>query len=101
MPNKFQALRFAAAQRVQRLAKSQIAESDLIENIERLGERFRFADLREELDRLSHREPEQIVKRFAVELDFEHVRLEAFPFALRAAYVEIAQELHLYFFETG
>ncbi len=35
MTNEFQALRFAAAQRVQRLTESQITETDFVQDIER------------------------------------------------------------------
>src|SRR5689334_2539891 len=44
---------------------------------------------------------QQIVNRFTLELDLEHMRLKAFSLALGAAHVKIAQKLHLDFFETG
>ena len=41
------------------------------------------------------------MNRFVVQCNLEHVRLKSLPFALGAADVEIAQELHLNLFETG
>src|ERR1051325_133988 len=100
MANKLQALRFRSAQRVQRLTESQIAETNFIENIKRIGKSFLFADLREELDRFMNGEIEHVVNRFAFDFDFQHVRLETFSFALGAAHIKIAQELHLDLFES-
>src|SRR3984893_12608935 len=101
MLDEFQSLRFAAGKRVQRLAKPQITEPDFVENIERTGEGFLFADLGEELDRFAHGQIEHIMNRFAVQFDFQHVRLEPFAFAFGAADIEIAQELHVDLFESG
>ena len=83
------------------LSQFQITEPDFFEHIERLGERFEFADLGEELYRFGYGKIEHIVNRFAEQLNFEHVGLEASAFALGASHVEIAQELHLDFLETG
>ena len=101
MPDQFQPLRFAAGQRVERLAQPQITKPDFLEHIQRFAELFRFADLREELDRFAHGQLEHVVDRFAVELDLQNVRLEATALAFRAAHKKIAQELHLDLFETG
>ena len=101
MPNELQTLRFATGERVERLAESQITETDFIQNIERLRQRFRFADLREKMNRFADGHLEHIVNRFAVQVGLQHVRLESFSFALGAANIKIAQELHLDFFETG
>ena len=101
MPNQFQPLRFATAERVQRLTEPQIPKSDFAQNVERFRQRLRFADLGEELDRLAHGELKHVVNRFPVQLDFQHVRLEPFAFAFGAAHVKIAQELHLDLLEPG
>ena len=37
--------------------------------------------------------------RFAVQFNFQDVRLETFAFTFRAAHIKIAQELHLDLFE--
>ena len=77
------------------MPKSQITETDFVQNIERPGKRFYFADLGEELNRFVDRELEQIVNRFAVQFDFQDVRLKTFALAFGATHIEIAQELHL------
>jgi predicted dienelactone hydrolase len=93
-------LRLTATQRIQRLPESQITEPDFLEYIERPGKRFQFADLCEELNRFVHSQFEHIVDRFTVQLNFEHVRLKAPAFAFGAAYIEVAQKLHLNLFVT-
>ena len=101
MPDEFQTLRFAARQGVQRLAESQITESNFIQHIERIGETLLFADPSEELDRFAHGQLEHVVNRLVVQFNFQHVRLESFPFAFGTADIQIAQELHLDLFEPS
>ena len=101
MRDELEPLRFAAGQRIQRLAEPDVAEADFIEHVETVAEPLRFADLREELDRFADRQLEHVVNRFAVELHAQDVRLEAFAFAFRATHEEIAQELHLDLLEAG
>src|SRR5438874_4221520 len=99
VPDQFQTLRFAARKSVERLAESQITETDFIEYIQRIRQSFLFADLREELDRLAYGPLQHVVDRFAVQFNFQDVRLETFAFTFRAAHIKIAQELHLDLFE--
>src|SRR5207249_8722636 len=101
MSNQFQPLRFAAGERVQWLSKAQITKANFFEHGKRLGQSRFFADLGEELDCFAHSQLEQIVDRFLVQFHIQHVRLKTAAFALGAAYVKIAQELHLDLFETG
>ena len=61
VPDEFEPLRFAARKRVERLTEPQITETDFVENIERIAELFRFADLREKLDRFADRQLEHVV----------------------------------------
>src|SRR3954465_14174271 len=101
MADQLEPLRFAAAERVQRLAESDVAEPDFIEHVERIAQLLLFANLREELDRFAHRHLQDVVDRFPVEQHPQDMRLEALPFAFRTAHEEIAQELHLDLFEAG
>src|SRR4051794_35216579 len=101
MCNQFQTLRFAAGESVQRLTEPQVTKSDFIKDIEFAAELFGLANQREELDRFTYCHLEDVVDRSAVQLHFQDVRLEPAAFALRAAHVEIAQELHLDFLEAG
>ena len=82
------------------MTESQITQANFIENIQRIRESFLFADLDEELDRFVHRELQQVMDRFVVQFNFQHVGLESFSFAFGAADIEIAQELHLDLFES-
>src|SRR6266513_826450 len=50
MRNKFEPLRFAAAQCIQRLPQFYITKPHFLQHVERLGESLRFADSFEELD---------------------------------------------------
>ena len=70
MTDHLQSLRFTAGQRVERLAKPQITDSDFLQDAERLRQCLLFADLSEELNRFAHGQPEQIMYRFAVQSDF-------------------------------
>ena len=83
------------------MAESQVTEADFVEDIERIGESFLLADLGEELNRFVHGQSQHVVDRLVVQFNFEHVRLEPFPFTLRAADIEIAQKLHLNLFKAG
>src|SRR5450755_1416837 len=101
MPDEFQSLRFAAGKRVQWLTEAQIAQPNFSQNIEPITDRFGLADLREKLNRFTHRQLEQVVNGFAMQLHSQNVRLKPAAFAFRAAHIEIAQKLHLDLFETG
>ena len=101
MPNQLQSLRFAAGQRVQWLSEPQIGEPDFFQNLKRLRQTLSLADLREKLNGLSDGHLENVVNRFVLHLDLQHVRLKTPAFAFGAADVEIAQELHLDLFEAG
>ena len=83
------------------MAKSQITEPHLLQNFERVRELFALADLGEPGGRFRNCQLEHIVNRFSVQLNFKNVRLEAFAFAFRATDIEIAQKLHLDFFEAS
>ena len=72
------------------MTEPQITEPDFIEYIQRLGESLLFADLNEKLDRFAHGQLQDIVNRFVVQFNFQHVRLKPFPFAFGAAHIEIA-----------
>ena len=75
MRDQLQPLRFAAGERVQRLAQPDVTEPDFIQDVEAVANLFRFSDLREELDRLAHRHLEDVVNGLAVKLDPQDVRL--------------------------
>src|SRR6266404_2302241 len=83
MADELQPLGFAAAQRIQRLPQLQITKTDFLQNFERIGDEFLFSDLREPCCRFRDREFENSVNRFAVQLDFEHVWLEAASLTFR------------------
>src|SRR5437870_4076786 len=101
MSNQFQPLRFAAGERVQWLSKAQITEANFFEHRKRLRQSRFFANFGKELDRFAHSQFEQIVDRFPVQFHIQDVRLKTAAFALGAAYVKVAQELHFDLFETG
>ena len=83
------------------MPQPQISEPDFIEHVELVAELFRFADLREELDRFADRHLEDVVDRFSEDLHAQDVRLETAAFAFGATHIEIAQELHLDLLEAG
>ena len=76
-----EALALAAGQRRRRLAEPQIAESHLLHLPERLAE---LLLVREEADRLVHRELEHVVDVLPVHAHVEHGGLEALAAALVA-----------------
>ena len=57
--------------------------------------------MREPGGRFRHRQLKYFVNRFFVELNLEHMGLETFAFAFRAADKQVAQKLHLDFLESG
>ena len=88
--HQFQPLRFAAGKRVERLTEPQITETNFFEHVERIGQTFLLADPAKELDRFVHSQVEHVVNRFAVHLNFEHVRLKSVTFAFGAAHIKVA-----------
>src|SRR5437667_11205940 len=102
MPYQLQPLRFATGKRIQRLAESQIAESDFFEHF-KSGRNFRSAiatAFRKKLDGFTDREFKNIMNRLFLQVYLQHVRLKPFAFALGAAHIKIAQKLHLDLFVT-
>ncbi len=90
-------LRFAARQRRHRLAEPQVVEADLGE---RPQPRLDVVLAGEQLDRLVHGQFEHVGDRApapvpAGQRDLEDLRPEALPVAVRAAQVDVGQELHL------
>src|SRR6476620_11644155 len=101
MPDELETLRFAAGKRVEWLPEAHITKSHFFQNPKRPRERLAFPERVKKFDRFAHRKFQEFVSGATFQFHFEHVRLETSPFAFRAAHVEIAQELHLDFLETG
>ena len=90
--DELEPLRFASAERIQRLAEREIAEADLGEHGEpALNVRLR----REKRQRVADGRVEQIGDRAAVPGDRQHLWLEAAAFADRARHEDVGEELHL------
>ena len=115
MADQLEPLRFAAGEDIEGLAETEIAEADLLEDAQRVGDLLAkagagaaaigvFEDLgavlRKELDCFRDGGIEDVVDRFAVDLYFQDVGLEALAVTLRAADKDVAEELHLDFLEA-
>src|SRR5262249_52569161 len=87
-----EALGFAAREGGEGLAKGQIAKSKGREGAEG-ADNGRFA--REEGEGFVDREAEDVVRRFSVKLDREHILVEASTSAGRAGQRDVGQKLHL------
>ena len=101
VPNELEPLRFAAGKVLSGCPSRRYPSPTSSRTSSGSDELFALADLREKRHRFGHRQLEHIVNRFAVQLNLQHVRLETSAFAFRATDIEIAQELHLDFLETG
>src|SRR5436305_1993473 len=82
----------AARQRRRRLTEPEIAQPDLIEDLQAPQEFRRAA---EERDRLAHGEVEHLVNRAAAVSDVQHLRLEPLAIALIARDEDVGEKLHL------
>src|SRR5262245_65185292 len=92
MRRNFHPLRLAARQRRRRLTEAEIAEADLVEDLEP-PQHFRRAA--EKSERLAHREIEHLTNRAAAVPHLEHLRLESLAVALIARDEHVGKELHL------
>src|SRR6516165_6163700 len=95
--HKLQALRLSAGQDIDRLAESQVAESDFLKELKRLGQSIARIDGSKECNCLSYSQFKNIVNRFAAQLDCENVRLIAFALAFSAPNVLVTKKLHFDF----
>ena len=94
---KLQSLRFAAGKRRDGLAELEVVETDFGERLER---RIDVAVAGEESTCLSDGQVENLGNRLAFERDVEHVGAIARAIAVRAAQVDVGQELHLDMLES-
>src|SRR3989454_9151053 len=93
MRRKFQTLRFTPGKSRGRLPQPQIAQSDLVEDLQLRGDPGRA---REKRQGLAHRELKHLVDVPVAIAHFEHAALEARSTALLTDKFHISQELHLY-----
>ena len=91
---EFHALGFAAGERRGRLAQRKIAEANFLQAFERAGN---LREVFEHSQRLVDPQIEHIGDRKALVANLQRLPVEPFPFAHRADYVQIGQELHLDF----
>ena len=89
---ELQALRFAARERRHRLAEAQVVEADVLQRAQR---RHQLGFVAEEVERLGDGQLEHVGDRLAVDLDLEDLGAEAPAVAVRAAQVDVGEELHL------
>ena len=92
---EFQALRFAARQRRQRLAQTNVFQTDRAERIKRIED---FLGVFKELQRFGDGQVEDLADIFAAISDFQDLFTESAAMALRARRVNIGEKLHLDFF---
>src|SRR3989442_426286 len=92
MRRKFQTLRFTPRKSRGRLPQPQIAQSDLVEDLQLRGDPGRA---REKRQGLAHRELKHLVDVPVAIAHFEHAALEARSTALLTDKFHISQELHL------
>ena len=97
MPGQLEALGLAARERGHRLPEPQVFEADIGQ---RLQHALDFGVVAEELDRFRHREFEHIGDRLVAHDDFQHLAAEALAVAVRAAQVDVGEELHLHVLEA-
>ena len=94
---QLEALGFSARERGHRLPEAQVFEADVGQ---RLQHALDFGVVAEKLDRFRHREFEHVGDRLVAHDDFQHLAAEALAVAVRAAQVDIRQELHLHVLEA-
>src|SRR5207245_8643946 len=92
MRRKFQTLRFTPGKSRGRLPQPQIAQSDLVEDLQLRGAPGRARGTRQGL---AHREMKHLVDVPVAIAHFEHAALEARSTALLTDKFHISQELHL------
>ena len=102
MAGELEALRFAAGERRYRLPQAQVIESDVGQ---RPQHACNFAVAGEEGERLRYRHVEHVGDGFhhaarAIEFHFQHLGAVAPAVAVRAAQVDVGEELHLDVLET-
>src|SRR3954462_14023649 len=92
MTGELQALRLAAGERRHRLAELQVLEPYINQ---RLQPFLHFPRGAKEGDRLGDRHFQYVGDRLSLDLRLEHFRAEALAVAVRAAQVNVGEELHL------
>ena len=86
------ALRLAARQRRRRLAELDVAEADVLQRAQLVGDRRKVLEQRQ---RLIDRQVEHVGDRLAAILDLERLAVVAAALALLARDVDVGQEVHL------
>ena len=86
------ALRLAAAQRRRRLAELDVAEADVLQRPQLVGDR---REVLEQRQRLVDGQVEHVGDRLAAVLDLERLAVVAPALALLARHVDVGQEVHL------
>src|SRR3990172_2775311 len=92
MRRQLEALRFPAGKRGSGLPEAEIAEADLLENLQAVDD---LVHAGEKLQRLANRHAENFVDVFLAEADIEHGALKARAAAFLAQQLDVGQELHL------
>jgi hypothetical protein len=112
MADEFEALAFAAGERVEGLAETEVAEADLVEDLEGGGgavggvRAFGVVSavwwaVAEEGDGFGDGHGEDVADAFVIPEDFEGFGAEAGSFAFGAGDEDVAEELHFDFFEAS
>ncbi len=92
MCGEFDALCFTARKGCGRLAQTQIAESDVVQHAQAIGDLRHFT---KERDRLAHCHTEHFVNVLAAITNVENLLLETRAFALFANQFNVREKLHL------